>query len=426
MGRFKLSNSGSLPSIPEFSKAAITARNGYSAAGSPAAQERYRGNDAPARIGEEVEMAEFKDRIPTGGGRVTYLYYPDGRRATQISGFMRAVFMVAVSLDGRHILGIIPATGIGQGAVYPQPSVTTYIQSDEQSMWGRICPFCHKYFRSTHFAGDTCCPYCAEAGPGLAFTTADQSAYVLACYDAFARSYMENKSTSVDEASVTDSKSAWHYSEVKQQFHFKCQTPKCGAETDIKGDGRAYCPRCGRSNGRKVFVDSMNKMLAELNETKANQVDEGARQGVWERMIKDSVTNLEALANHLRFKLLRLPMTPRRRKQVERESFQNPFQTDEALREWFDIGLMEWDGNDEAPKRRLPTDAAFVKKMFQKRNVLVHNNGVVNDEYLERSGDSEFSLGERIVVRDHEAKRFIETVRAMGENLLDGVEHGIQ
>jgi len=94
-------------------------------------------------------------------------------------------------------------------------------------------------------------------------------------------------------------------------------------------------------------------------------------------MIKDSVRTWKALANHLRFKLLPpFPMTPRRRKQVEKESFQNPFQTDEALRQWFDIGLMEWDGNDEVAKRRLPTDAAFVEDVSQKRNVLVHNNGV--------------------------------------------------
>jgi len=170
----------------------------------------------------------------------------------------------------------------------------------------------------------------------------------------------------------------------------------------------------------------MNEMLKQLQETKVNVSDESKRGSVWEQMTKDSVTNLEALANHLRFKLLCAPMTPRRRKQLENVSFQNPFQADKALLEWFDISLMEWVGNDLVPKRRLPSDSSFIKKMFQKRHVLVHNKGIVNEEYLERSGDTEFSLGERIAVRDHEAKLFIETVRAMGENLLDGVEYGIQ
>jgi len=339
---------------------------------------------------------------------------------------MRAVYMVAVSMDGRHLFGIIPATGYGQAAVYPQPSVTAYIQSDEHCMWGRNCPVCRKYFRTNHIMGDTSCPYCSEIAPSLAFITADQSAYIIACCDTFARSFMGNKNASVDEADITDSKTAWHYAEVKQQVHFKCETDKCGTETDILGDGSAYCPRCGSSNGRKVFIKSMNDMLAELSEIKASVSDESKRASEWERMVKDSVTNLEALANHLRFKLLRIPMTPKRRKQLQNESFQNPFQADKSLREWFDVGLMEWVGTDAIPKRRLPTEPSFVKKMFQKRNVLVHNRGIVNEEYLERSGDTEFVLGERIAVHHHEAKRFIETVRAMGENLLDGIEHGIQ
>jgi hypothetical protein len=371
-------------------------------------------------------MIEFKDKIPTGGGKVEYLNYPDGRRATQISGFMRAVYMVAVSMDGRQLLGVIPATGYGQSAVYPQPSVTAYIQSDEQCMWGRNCPFCHKYFRTNHIMGVTYCPYCSGVAPSLAFITKDQSLYITACYDAFARSYMGNKSASVDEDDITDSKSEWHYAEVKQQVHFKCEIAGCRTETDMLGDGSAYCPRCGRSHARKIFIDSMNEMLTQLQETKANLSDESKRGSVWEQMTKDSVTNLEALANHLRFKLLLTPMTPRRRKRLESESFQNPIQADKSLLEWFDIGLMEWVGNDSVPKRKVPSDSSFIKKMFQKRNVLVHNKGIVNEEYLERSGDTEFALGERIAVRDHEAKRFIETVRAMGENLLDGVEYGIQ
>ena len=130
------------------------------------------------------------------------------------------------------------------------------------------------------------------SGSSLAFITNNQSAYITACYDAFARSYIGNKSTSVDEADITHSKSAWHYAEVKQQVHFKCETAKCGTETDLLGDGSAYCPRCGRSNARKVFIESMNKMLKQLQETKVNVSAESKRGSVWEQMTKDSVTQL--------------------------------------------------------------------------------------------------------------------------------------
>jgi hypothetical protein len=68
-------------------------------------------------------MSKFKDKIRAAGGKIEFFYNPaNGGIATQISGFgFIAVYQVAVSMDGRVLLGTIPATGIGVGAVYPRP-----------------------------------------------------------------------------------------------------------------------------------------------------------------------------------------------------------------------------------------------------------------------------------------------------------------
>ena len=141
-----------------------------------------------------------------------------------------------MSLDGRLLrllLSIVPITGMGVMPVYPKPSVVTDIQSDEQGMWGRNCPACHKYFRTNHVFDVMCCPYCAIEAPSLAFISKDQRTYITACYDAFARAYREKRNTAVELLDITDRNPAWHYSEEKQQFHFKCSENSCSAETDI-------------------------------------------------------------------------------------------------------------------------------------------------------------------------------------------------
>lgn len=372
-------------------------------------------------------MVEFKDKIRTAGGKVEYLYNPtNGDIAFQISGFMRAVFMLAVSMDGKEVLSFVPAGGIGYVAVYPQPSVLTCIQSDEQGMWGRNCPNCEKYFRTNHISGLTCCPYCSKPAPSLAFISKDQRIYLRACYDAFARAYMGKKSSSVGEADVTDSKAAWHYSEVKQQFHFICDGKSCGAKTDILGE-YAYCPRCGRSNSRKLFNQSIDKMLLRWQETNQNVSERKARDEVWEDLTVKSLSAFEPLAKHLRLKLLRFPMTARRQKQLENLNFQQPLPANESLTRWFDIGVLEWAGNDVKPKRMIPqSEVAFITKMVQRRHLLVHNGAIVDQGYLDLSGDTQFSLGERIRIPGAEAKRFVERVREMGANLLDNVEEGFQ
>jgi hypothetical protein len=212
--------------------------------------------DYTARVDDsrpsKKQMSEFKDKIPAAGGRVEFLYDPESEGiATQVSGTgFIALYQIAISMDGRRLLSTVPATGIGVMPVYPQPSVLTFIQSDQQGMWGRNCPLCQKYFRTNHVMDVTYCPYCAVEAPSLAFISKDQRSYITACYDAFARAYAGKKSTAVEIAAITDATPAWHYSEEKQQFHFKCSEKGCDAQSDILGE-YGYCPQCGRTNARK-------------------------------------------------------------------------------------------------------------------------------------------------------------------------------
>ena len=369
-------------------------------------------------------MSEFKDKIPAAGGEVDFLYdTPTGQLAIQSSGSgFRAMYLVAVSLDGRALLSTVRAGGIGQTMVYPQPSVLTYIQSDEQGMWGRNCPLCEKYFRTNHIMGETCCPYCAVWEDSLAFVSEDQRKYITAYYDAFARAYTGKKSTRLAMSDITDQNSAWHYDEEKQQTHFTCSTKDCRTQTDILGE-YGYCPRCGRTTARRIFADRMTKMLARWEEVDRTTSDRSERGEIWEDMTVKCVSELEALAKHLRRRLLLVPMTARRKKQLEELSFQQPFAADDALTQWFDVGLLNWPGDAATNQRTVPeSDIPFIKKMLQKRHILIHALGVVDEDYIALSGDTQVRLGERIRVRSNEAKRFIEAINIMGNNLLDNLE----
>jgi hypothetical protein len=373
-------------------------------------------------------MSEFKDKIPAAGAKVEFLYDPaSGQLANRISGSSpgrMSLYLVAVSMDGRRLLSTVPATGIGQTAVYPKPSVLTYIQSDEQGMWGRNCPHCKKYFRTNHVMDVTFCPYCSAGALSLAFISKEQRTYIKAYYDAFARAYVGKKNTSLDMADITDATPAWHYSEEKLQYHFKCDIKDCDTETDILGEF-GFCPRCGRTNAHKLFSERIDKMLARLEQTKSTVSDRKERGEIWEEMTKTSLSEFEALARHVRSKLLRFLMTPNRRKRLEELNFQKPLQADEELEKWFDIGVMEWAGDTTNPGRKVPqSDLPFIKKMVQKRHILIHNGGTVDQAYLDLSEDTQVRLGERIRVGSNEAKRFIECVRDMGANLLDNVEYG--
>ena len=227
-------------------------------------------------------------------------------------------------------------------------------------------------------------------------------------------------------SAVTDSTSAWHYAEVKQQFHFKCQTPDCHTETDILGE-YGYCPRCGRTNARVLFATHFDGLLIKFEATDKTVTDRNARAEVWEDITIKSVSAFEALAKHLRQRLLRFPMTANRRRELEGVNFQKPLEADTLLTQWFDVGLFRWPGSATIPTRTMPeADVAFIKKMVQRRHIFMHNGGVVDQDYLDYSGDVTVQLGERIRGRSNEAKRFMEAVRQMGENFMDNVRYGFE
>jgi endogenous inhibitor of DNA gyrase (YacG/DUF329 family) len=334
------------------------------------------------------------------------------------------MYLVAVSMDGKELLATVSAGGVGYTPIYPQPSVLAYIQSDGQGMWGRNCPVCQKYFRTTHVMSDTFCPYCSEPASSLDFVSKDQRNYLIAFYGAFARALIGRKNTSLDMADITDQTPAWHYSEEKQQFHFTCDTPDCHTQTDILGN-YGYCPRCGRTNARKLFSERVDKMLARITETKRAVSDRRERSTVWEKMVVDTISDFEYLAKHLRRKLLCFPMTENRKKELENVNFQKPLRASESLKQWFDVSMLEWPGSATTPKRQVAeSELPFIKMMIQKRHILVHNGGIVDQEYLDLSGDTSVRLDEHIDISSRDTKRFIDDVRQMATNLLDNVENG--
>ena len=374
-------------------------------------------------------MVEYRDKIPAARGKVEYIY-EEGRGISACISHseptFHALYQVALSIDGTRLLCTVQVGGLGQTVVAPHPSVPAFVQSDVQGMWGRNCPACEKYFRSEQIVGDTTCPYCSVVAPDLAFVSNDQKRYLTACYDAFANAHMKKQTASVDIADITDEKSAWHYSEEKQQLVFKCQNTRCNCQTDVLGE-YAFCPRCGRSNARERFFEAAQAELVRLEQIRTSVTDRHEREVVWEQMTTGAVSRLEALAKHLRKILVLFPMTANRRKQLQQLNFQKVIESNTLLQQWFDIGFFEWPGDDEVPSRQIaPDDQEFIRKMVQKRHILIHNGGVVDEEYLRLAGDTTVRLDERIRIKSNEAKRLLTLVSEMASNLLDNVEMGFK
>jgi hypothetical protein len=57
--------------------------------------------------------------------------------------------------------------------------------------------------------------------------------------------------------------------------------------------------------------------------------------------------------------------------------------------------------------------------MFQRRHLLEHNNGMVDQTYLDKSLDTSYSIGQRIVVKRPDANALLDVIRKLGNGLME-------
>lgn len=55
--------------------------------------------------------------------------------------------------------------------------------------------------------------------------------------------------------------------------------------------------------------------------------------------------------------------------------------------------------------------------LVNRRHLLTHGNGIVDERYLSKTGDTSYTVGQRIVVKDHDLLRLLEII----EKLVDGL-----
>ena len=63
----------------------------------------------------------------------------------------------------------------------------------------------------------------------------------------------------------------------------------------------------------------------------------------------------------------------------------------------------------------------FVKEQFQKRHLLAHKMGVIDEEFICKTGQSKSLLGRKVAISEENVRRLIEYLKVMAENLFKNI-----
>lgn len=298
------------------------------------------------------------------------------------------------------------------------------IPPDEKGYLGRECPECECYFKitlGTGLTGDNLpchCPYCGHSAAQVQFFTKAQIEY--------AQSVVINKVTG---AFIKDLKTLEfnhrprgafgigismkvegrpqpirHYSEIELEEEVVCDN--CTLRYMVFGTF-AFCPDCRKHNSLQIL--EKNVALAQKQIELAATVDGDLSA----QLITDALENGVSAFDGFGRETCRVHASKSANStKAEAVSFQNLGGAQKNMQSLFGFDLSAG---------LLADEWHFLARCFQKRHLLAHNMGIVDDEYLRKTSDPQARIGRKIAIQADEVLSMLNLTRKLGAYLSSGL-----
>ena len=169
-----------------------------------------------------------------------------------------------------------------------------------------------------------------------------------------------------------------------------------------------FCPDCRKHNSLEI----LNKNLDVV--TKMIQLSDTLEHELSSRMIESSLEACVAAFDGFGRELCRVYGRAGDPAEAHRISFQNLENTGRRLKQIFGVDLRNaWSEEDWQQ----------VHRMIQKRHVIAHRMGVVDEEYVSRTGDPGAVVGRKVAVYTHEILYLVHLLRAGAERMSNQFNH---
>lgn len=187
---------------------------------------------------------------------------------------------------------------------------------------------------------------------------------------------------------------------------------KCTCRFAVVGSAY-FCPACGYNSAGQVFdqsIASMRATMAALPALKASIPDRDIAARMASDLIEGGIGNL--VTAFQRFAESEYPRLSGPVGKLRRNVFQN---LSEGSVLWEKAGGKPYDDHLDV------TEQADLQRLFQQRHLLAHQQGVVDADYVSKSGDKTYAVGQRLVVREPAVLR----LAALLEKLVAGLRQDL-
>jgi uncharacterized Zn finger protein (UPF0148 family) len=186
----------------------------------------------------------------------------------------------------------------------------------------------------------------------------------------------------------------------------KIACPQCKCRYCVIGSAY-FCPSCGHNAADQVFDQSLDKTLQALDAGAAIRAalqDRDAAENTIRLLVENGLQ--QAVTAFQRFAEALWDAVSGAAK-ARRNAFQN---LQEGGTLWASVGK-------PYSSFLSATEMQSLVKYFQQRHLLAHREGLVDLDYISRSGDTTYRAGQRLVIREEAVRDFVSLIRKLGHGL---------
>ena len=202
----------------------------------------------------------------------------------------------------------------------------------------------------------------------------------------------------------------------REEWETEITCEKCGTRYSVIGSAY-FCPACGFNSANQAFFDTMGRietMLDALPGIKAHlesSNNRDAADNICRGMLESSLG--EIVSGFQKYAACRYEMLSGK-SGVRVNDFQIVDKGSKMFSELCGDGYEKWLTSGEL---------VFLKIMFQRRHILEHNNGIIDQKYIDNSGETLYKVGQRLVVHQHDVRRMLAIVQKLGAGLKQFEKH---
>lgn len=197
---------------------------------------------------------------------------------------------------------------------------------------------------------------------------------------------------------------------AEMQLEIACE--KCTTRFAVVGSAY-FCPACGHNSVTQTYSDSLRKIRVKIDSldtirqaiTDSTGKDEAevTCRSLLESCISDGVVAFQKYSEGLYARFGDAPFN----------AFQRLDQGSELWVNAVGKGYGTWLTADELTR---------LKTLYQKRHILAHNEGIVDAQYIAKSGDPNYKVGQRIVISQRDIRDLVDYLDRLGTGLKEACD----